>query len=208
MNRSEERELVLAAIQRAFVQARLPWPEARPGPAPLRDLIAAFNLTHDEVPKLCKAKVANAFEKAGIDPPEEYWKNSTPLAGFLFANADGGYILVNRDDPVPRRRFTAAHELGHFLLHFRQDETDPIGGYLQEDESIAETEEEELATMERQANLFAAELLMPEVACRRIATETMGKAGHSPAYLEHKMMGELLVSRQAARWRIRELKLN
>jgi Zn-dependent peptidase ImmA (M78 family) len=207
MDRNEEQTLILAALDRAATQAHSPWPPAKPGPAPLREFIAAFNLTHDEVPKLCRAKVALAFEKAGIEPPQEFWKNSAPLAGFLFANGDGGYILVNADDPVPRRRFSAAHELGHFLLHFRLADADPVGGYLQEDETIVEEDEEELAAMERQANLFAAELLMPEEMCRKIAAEALSRGGHSPAYLEHKMAGELLVSREAARWRIRALRL-
>jgi len=207
MNRNDERAMVLAALHRAAAQAKLAWPPDKPGPAPLREFIAAFNLTHDEVPKLCRAKVALTFEKAGIEPPQEFWKNSAPLAGFLFANADGGYILVNAEDPVPRRRFSAAYELGHFLLHFRLGNADPVGGYLQEDETITEADEEDLAAMERQANLYAAELLMPEEACRRIAAEALQKGGHSPAYLEHKLAGELLVSREAARWRIRGLKL-
>ncbi|HEV3145562.1 MAG TPA: ImmA/IrrE family metallo-endopeptidase [Gemmataceae bacterium] len=209
MHWNEERAMILAALERAAEQAQSRWPPEKPGPAPLREFIVAFNLTHDEVPKLCRAKVAVTFSNAGIDPPEDYWKNSAPLAGFLFANADGGYILVNADDPVPRRRFSAAHELGHFLLHFRPGDADPIGGYLQEDETIAEVDEvEDLAAMERQANHFAAELLMPEEACRRIATEAQSRGGHSPAYLEHKLAGELLVSREAARWRIRALRLD
>src|SRR5262249_30241944 len=106
MNWTEENAMVLAAIQRAVEKAKASWPPERYGPAPLRDFIAAFNLTHDEVPKLCRAKVALAFEKAGIESPQDFWKNSIPLAGFLFANAEGGYILINRDDPVPRRRFS------------------------------------------------------------------------------------------------------
>lgn len=209
VNWQEEHAMILAALQRAATQAHLPWPPEKSGPAPLREFIAAFNLTHDEVPKLCRAKVALAFEKVGLEPPQEFWKNSAPLAGFLFANVDGGYILVNADDPVSRRRFSAAHELGHFLLHFRPDYAVPVGGYLQEDETITEVDDEkDLAAMERQANRFAAEMLMPEEACRRIAAEALSRGGHSPAYLEHKLAGELLVSREAARWRIRGLRLN
>jgi Zn-dependent peptidase ImmA (M78 family) len=208
MNRNEERAMILEALQRAAAMAQATWPPDKPAPAPLREFVAAFNLTHDEVPKLCRAKVALAFDRAGIEPPQEFWKNSVPLAGFLFANADGGYILVNADDTVPRRRFSAAHELGHFLLHFRPRDADPVGGYLQEDETISEVDEEELAAMERQANLFAAELLMPEEACRRIAAAALSRGGFSPAYLEHKLAGELLVSREAARWRIRGLNLD
>jgi hypothetical protein len=200
--------MVLAAIQRAAEQARLPWPPQKPVPVPLRDLIVAFNLTHDEVPELRRFDAARYLEKAEIQPPD-VWQDITPLAGLLFANANGGYILVNSDDPVPRRRFTAAHELGHFLLHFRAAEVDPIAGFLQEDETIAETDDEhqDLATMERQANLFAAELLMPEAICRQIAGKAAEQGGNSVRYLEHKLAGELLVSHEAAKWRVRALKM-
>jgi len=207
MNRSEEREMVLAAIRRAARQAGLAWPPAKVAPVPLRELVNAFNLAHDEVPMLCRAKVALAFEKAGIEPPQEYWKNATVLAGFLYANSQGGYILVNRDDPVARRRFSAAHELGHFLLHFRPTEVDPLTGFVQEDETITEADEEaDLAAMERQANLFAAELLMPEAVCREIAKSAVECGGTSIRYLEHKLAGALLVSHEAAKWRARALK--
>jgi IrrE N-terminal-like domain len=45
------------------------------------------------------------------------------LAGFLYAwpyrNAVWGCLLVEQNDIVERRRFSAAHELGHYMLHFR-----------------------------------------------------------------------------------------
>ena len=44
------------------------------------------------------------------------------MAGYLFAyqrdESSYGCILVKQDDPVERRRFSAAHELGHYLPHF------------------------------------------------------------------------------------------
>lgn len=41
-----------------------------------------------------------------------------PLAGFLFANEGGAAVFVRLNDPISRRRFSAAHELGHYMLHF------------------------------------------------------------------------------------------
>ena len=61
-----------------------------------------------------------------------------------------------------RRRFTIAHEIGHWVLH-RDDIADLVVtrtiGYVPSDPAKASTPEE---IREREANRFAAELLMPE----------------------------------------------
>lgn len=61
-----------------------------------------------------------------------------------------------------RRRFTIAHEVGHWVLH-RDDIADLVVtrtvGYVPSDPAKAQTPEE---IREREANRFAAELLMPE----------------------------------------------
>ena len=62
-----------------------------------------------------------------------------------------------------RRRFTIAHEIGHWVLH-RADIADLVVtrtvDYVPSDRAKATTPEE---IREREANRFAAELLMPEV---------------------------------------------
>lgn len=71
--------------------------------------------------------------------------------GLSVATADGGpAVVVNRWDriSVERRIFTAIHELGHLLLH--------LDAY-----DVAEAEEDE--QQENEANLFAAQFLMPDV---------------------------------------------
>lgn len=40
------------------------------------------------------------------------------LAGFLYVNTSYGCIFVEANDRLTRRRFSVAHELGHYLLHF------------------------------------------------------------------------------------------
>ena len=61
-----------------------------------------------------------------------------------------------------RRRFTIAHEIGHWVLH-KDDIADLVVtrtiGYVPSDLAKAKTPEE---IREREANRFAAELLMPE----------------------------------------------
>jgi Zn-dependent peptidase ImmA (M78 family) len=70
-------------------------------------------------------------------------------------------IGVNRKHHINRQRFTIAHEIGHFLLHhFQGVHFDGENTGLQinfRDDKSASGED----LYEREANLFAAELLMP-----------------------------------------------
>lgn len=45
--------------------------------------------------------------------------NQVPLAGYLYVSMNFGCIFVHQADRVTRRRFSVAHELGHYLLHLR-----------------------------------------------------------------------------------------
>ena len=199
MTLAAERALIADAVRRAAAAAELPWPPTGSGPVPLYEMIAAFNLDHAELPALTRASAAAHLRSIGVERAD-LLTDPTPLAGFLFANDAGGCVLVRRDDPIPRRRFSAAHELGHYLLHFRA--TDAAEGFVKDDEMITDADDEvQLATMERQANAFAAELLMPAEVCLRLA----GNRQASRRYLEHRLAGELLVSREAARWRLRSI---
>jgi hypothetical protein len=211
--------LVADAIRRLYAAADLPWPPpAHPiAPVPLDRLIAAYNLAHAEVPGLTRAAAGAHLARWGVHRPE-LLEDATPLAGFLFANARGGYVLVNADDPLPRRRFTAAHELGHYLLHFlpRLQAARDVETYLVQDDSGDTVREEDksdddkalsLPEMERQANRFAAELLMPEALCRTACQKYAGRFATTPRFLEHHVASDLLVSREAVRWRLRSLSL-
>ena len=93
-------------------------------------------------------------------------------------------IYVNRDDPPTRQQFHIAHELGHCILH-------PRGIY-----AYGHGKDR----FEREANIAAAEILMPEVEVRRVAKEK----GVAPATLS-RVFG---VSRAAMRVRIEELGLS
>ncbi len=205
---------VADAIERLHAAAGLPWPPPIDPiivPVGLDRLIATYNLVHEEVPALSRAAAGACLARWGIHRPD-LLDDAAPLAGFLFANAGGGYILVRADDPLPRRRFTAAHELGHYLLHFlpRLDaERDAEPQILQQDgvETVREDEELPLPEMERQANQFAAELLMPEAICRAACDRHRARFGTTTRFLEHHLASDLLVSREAARWRLRGLSL-
>jgi Zn-dependent peptidase ImmA (M78 family) len=203
---------VADAIRLAASEAGLSWPPGVIAPVPLDRLIAAFNLAHAEVPELTRAAAAGWLERWGVERAD-LRGDTTALAGFLFANPAAGVILVRRDDLLARRRFSAAHELGHYLLHFlpllrgSTEETDLVQDDVRE--TIVEDEETAtpLAEMERQANTFAAELLMPEEVCRQLWDQHARRYGPVARFILHHLAGDLLVSREAAHWRLRGLGL-
>jgi Zn-dependent peptidase ImmA (M78 family) len=229
--------LIAAALRRAREISALPEPEFRMhaderrpeiGPVPLAAVIAAFNLLPMDVPNLTRAAAGAELHKHGLDFPE-LLEDVTPLAGFLYANAAGGLIMLRSDDPIARRRFSAAHELGHYLMHW-QGQSEAAGAMIMDDEPQSVSEERPAESscpesgteaapasadpsleaiydmMERQANRFAAELLIPEPVCRGAYDYYLGQGG-SPRFVENHIATHLLVSRQAVRWRLESLGL-
>lgn len=65
-------------------------------------------------------------------------------------------VILNAEGSFERRRFTLAHELGHWICHCLEGTTAPV--YCR-DKDVSTSADRQL---ERQANVFAAELLMPE----------------------------------------------
>ena len=65
-------------------------------------------------------------------------------------------IFVSASDHANRKRFTCAHEVGHFVK--RSDDSEVLGYIDYRDEAASMGTDEE----ERYANAFAAALLMPE----------------------------------------------
>jgi Zn-dependent peptidase ImmA (M78 family) len=92
-------------------------------------------------------------------------------------------ILVNAGEPETRQRFTIAHELGHWVCQCLEGQTEPI--YCRAEEIGVDPEAKKL---EREANVFAAELLMPEEAVREVSPSTAPEA--------------FGVSGEAMRWRL------
>ncbi len=76
------------------------------------------------------------------------------LSGALVIRGGQAVIVYNSSDPLVRRRFTVAHELGHYVLHTAPD-IDAV--LFRDDRSSKGTSVKEI-----QANAFAAALLMPE----------------------------------------------
>lgn len=228
MQSSETRiaEACLAAYREAEME-----PGSRGPVAPLKDLLSAQGLTWSEVDQL-SAPSASAYlsRTAGVDLGDEHLP-ADELAGFLYANAYSGWILVNRRDPLARRRFSVAHELGHYLLHVlplleaarrdgREDEVE-----IREGLALGADEDSPAAAgyfhasgldagvmldsdeAEREADRFAAEVLMPEDEFRRLADLMHERKGIRREALARRLASEMLVSRAAARRRLQDLRL-
>jgi Zn-dependent peptidase ImmA (M78 family) len=69
-------------------------------------------------------------------------------------------IVLRAAEPVARRRFTLAHELGHWVCQVKGGHEAPV--YCR----AADVAPSADRALEREANVFAAELLMPEPAVR------------------------------------------
>jgi Zn-dependent peptidase ImmA (M78 family) len=77
-------------------------------------------------------------------------------------------ILVNAGEHETRRRFTVAHELGHWICQCLEGSAEPVFCRAQDIETDADR------AREREANVFAAELLMPEYAVRELGENAFG----------------------------------
>jgi Zn-dependent peptidase ImmA (M78 family) len=119
-------------------------------------LLHKFNITEAPVP------VERVVKSLGIEIKLD--KVDDDLSGFLVRERKGqrrSVIGANKSHHPHRQRFTIAHELGHFLLH--EGEAVHLDEYRRaftinlRDAQSAKGEDND----EREANLFAAEFLMP-----------------------------------------------
>ncbi len=115
-------------------------------------LLAEQRIRSAPVPVVDVAKALGA--EVRLQPAED------DLSGFLYRDRkhNRAVIGVNADHHPNRQNFTAAHELGHFLLHdFDEIHVDrQFKVWLRNEASSQGTDVEE-----KEANLFAAEFLMP-----------------------------------------------
>ena len=90
------------------------------------------------------------------------------IAGlFAYTEELGGCVAINAQHPRERRRWTLAHEYGHFLTTRYQSEIAVLGAY------------DRLPASERLADAFSACFLMPESGLRRRFNEHSRSSGGS-----------------------------
>lgn len=131
-------------------------------------------------------------------------KADTTISGFLVRRGSATFIGVNAFHPLVRQRFTIAHELGHFLLHApgpSEVHIDRVFDVKFRNEVSAQG----IDLDEREANFFAASLLMPEQFIAKDLAEVDQMDLVNEAYLE-KLAGRYQVSTQALVFRLANLR--
>jgi Zn-dependent peptidase ImmA (M78 family) len=113
------------------------------------------------------------------------------ISGKIEKDQFGYKVTINETDPIVRKRFTLAHEIGHYILH-----RDLIGDGITDD---AMYRSKLSSFYEIQANRYAAHILMPP----GIFREKYRNGMTSP----HALATYFGVSSQAAEYRIKNLGL-
>jgi Zn-dependent peptidase ImmA (M78 family) len=117
----------------------------------VEDLLTAYEINEAPVPveRIAVAKGARIF----------YQSLEDEMSGFLFRDKAQVVIGINTHHAPVRQNFTTAHELGHLLLHDQEQfHIDRSFRFRLRDEASSQGTDD----AEREANLFAASLLMPK----------------------------------------------
>jgi hypothetical protein len=205
----------------------------------LNTFIEAYPIRSTEIPNLTyESAIHFLARETGQTMPSPPIHGK--LAGFLYVyeyrDCFYGCILVEANDSIARRRFSAAHEFGHYLLHFlpllerghrlssealvlteglsyntdpEEEDGIPLGELQVARDSSPDRQEISIniQQMEREANQFAAELLMPEPSCRTLVEEFSPRFSKRLRVLTRRLATEFLVSPEAMRWRLTGLGL-
>jgi Zn-dependent peptidase ImmA (M78 family) len=90
------------------------------------------------------------------------------ISGVFFRKDDRLYLGVNSQHHEHRKRFTIAHEIGHYVLH-----SDEVLHYDSKDVEVFFRSDSISDLNEIEANHFAAELLMPEERVKHLIEENV-----------------------------------
>lgn len=115
-------------------------------------VLTQFNVTSAPVDV---ESIAKGLGAVVVNQEEE--KTGEPISGFFMKHGKQLVIGINSSESSVRQRFTLGHELGHMLLHDRDYVLDSDVVYRNRSKISDGTDRDEV-----EANLFAAELLMPE----------------------------------------------
>lgn len=119
------------------------------------------------------------------------WFDFSEVDGVLVRFNGKSHIGIRKNAPFVRKRFTIAHELGHFLMH---------------DGSFIDGSELNCLKVETEANVFAGELLMPEGMIRK--NVSLLSAFVSSKSICTEMAWIFRVSSQAMTVRLNDLGIN
>ncbi len=230
MNQAKKKQ-ISDTVREVFAQVDLDYDDFPSQIVPLNRIFAEYPLMVVELPneKTLSTKTAVKFLEIeiGFEMPELETDNQK-ISGFLYTAKFGDYlqgcIFTDKSEPTVRRRFSAAHEFGHYLLHFipllKTAESESL--FLTESMAISDSDEieseikiaedfdfkkigtENKFEMEQEADFFAAELLMPRNACLKAATIFI-EIGKNKKALINRLATEFLVSFEAMKRRLEDL---
>ena len=165
--------------------------------------------------KLIQRKVEEILSRAAINEPpvnlltiaeslklkivSDYKPPESDVSGCLIRKDGQGIIGINPSQSESRKRFTIAHEIGHFILHTGEeihlDRAQSFRVNFRDSKSSVAVYPDEM-----EANFFAAELLMPtEFVSRDI--QTMDLAPEDDSMLQ-ELAERYQVSIQALTYRL------
>lgn len=244
MSENRERE-INKLVRETYAAANLDYDSISQRVVPLFEIITSHDLYVEQLPrdkdlnknKLTADRAVDFIKQEMGLEVNNHLTQASDLSGYIYAtHARGitlGCIFTDSGEITTRRRFSAAHELGHYLLHFLprdlpQTKSDEDNGFsiFTEGVSFAESgeanelseikiirgyEEDETIPvdgdeMEREANFFAAELLMPCNACLTLAQTYRERFGASKTVVVKRLAAEFLVSFEAMLRRLKDLR--
>lgn len=227
----EKKQEINCATRAAFAEAGFDYDLWQPEIVPLFEIISQRSLLVTELANTQKLTSRAALAAVG-QKQTHLLAEDEKLSGFLYAaqyeDELDGWIFTEKSEPTVRRRFSAAHEFGHYVLHFLPElaesnpaeilvlteglsfstnETDVIHStiHIAEDaEKARQIGGARKFEMELEANQFAAEILMPRDACLNAAEIYSRKLGNK-ALVTRRLATEFFVSFEAMRYRLTDL---
>ncbi|MGX9351351.1 ImmA/IrrE family metallo-endopeptidase [Shimia sp. W99] len=158
-------------------------------------------------------RVMSAF---GISQDDSLDFDKLSLSGFARWSEDRktANIWVNPLEPENRRRFTLAHELGHLFQHMLPNYQDVQRAEEFKDGPREFRRDGSVGKEEREANQFAAKLLMPAPMVKEESTKLKdayrkpdGKIGMSRQRFIDELAQKFEVSSQAMEYRLKNLRI-
>ncbi len=125
------------------------------------------------------------------------------MSGMMVTRENGtSVIVINKDHHINRKRFSMAHELGHYLLH---RDTRSIFVDTSEKKFYRDAEASTgTKIQEIEANAFAAELLMPEKKIKELVPEKLSSLNDD---IIENLSEQFGVSQSALIFRLQKLML-
>ncbi len=155
--------------------------------AKIRRILSHFKISQAPVP------VEQIAEKMNI---QISYAPSSEYSGILIRKEGGALMGINSEESPGRRRFTIAHELGHFFLEKSTVSIDYRDNGNRPDKTIHE----------KRADEFAATLLMP----RPFLIKDFKKISDKESSIEDvlaRLVEKYQVSKEAMMWRLKNLGL-